>query len=182
MTQPAGRDDVLGEFAVEPVHDRKTIELYLKRYPQFANELLDLVAELGRSYSSSTEELSATNLARIESSWQIYSATPAQSVLSSLSVERLREIAKALRIPRQVISAFRESRVILSTVPKGFLERLAELAGSTVDGLREHGAMPARSYKSDVKPEAGEGIAFEQLLIDAGLSEEQRRDLMSDHD
>mgnify|MGYP007059381028 FL=1 len=48
-------EDVLYAFSVEPKHDRQTLENYLLRYPELAEELIDLshelrlVAELGES-------------------------------------------------------------------------------------------------------------------------------------
>jgi hypothetical protein len=48
-------EDVLFAFSVEPQHDRQTLENYLRRYPELAEELIDLshefrlVAELGES-------------------------------------------------------------------------------------------------------------------------------------
>lgn len=48
-------EDVLYAFSVEPKHDRQTLENYLRRYPELAEELIDLshelrlVAELGES-------------------------------------------------------------------------------------------------------------------------------------
>lgn len=182
MTQAVSRDDVLDGFAAEPVHDRATLERYLGLYPQFANELLDLVAELRRTYEDEADELSSKDLQRIETAWRAYNATGVESVLSSLSVDRLREVSRTLRVPRQVISGFREGRVILSTVPSGFLRRLAGLIGTTVESLGMTAAAPARSYKSDVKPEVAQAISFEQLLIDAGMTEEQRAKILSDRD
>jgi transposase len=46
-------ENVLYAFSVEPKHDRQTLENYLLRYPELADELIDLshelrlVAELG---------------------------------------------------------------------------------------------------------------------------------------
>ena len=42
------REDVLDAFAVEPNHERNTLERYLRDYPQYAAELVDLSRELSR--------------------------------------------------------------------------------------------------------------------------------------
>ena len=39
-------EDVLYAFSVEPKHDRQTLENYLRRYPELAEELIDLSHEL----------------------------------------------------------------------------------------------------------------------------------------
>jgi len=39
-------EDVLYAFSVEPKHDRQTLENYLLRYPELAEELIDLSHEL----------------------------------------------------------------------------------------------------------------------------------------
>lgn len=55
MAKKGSEEDVLYAFSVEPKHDRQTIENYLRRYPELAEELIDLshelrlVAELGES-------------------------------------------------------------------------------------------------------------------------------------
>ena len=52
-------EDVLLAFSVEPVHDRPTLERYLKHYPQFAEDLVDMSHELrigGRGVSESVED------------------------------------------------------------------------------------------------------------------------------
>jgi len=54
-----------------------------------------------------------------------------------LSTPELRDVAKRLDVPRQVITAFRERRVILSTVPRRFLARLAEAVNSSIEILIE---------------------------------------------
>ena len=52
-------EDVLLAFSVEPFHDRTTLEHYLKHYPQFAEDLVDMSHELrigGRSVSDAVED------------------------------------------------------------------------------------------------------------------------------
>lgn len=73
----------------------------------------------------------------------------------------------------------------LSTVPRRFLARLAEATNSSLDQLVDILSSPrssefARSYKSDQKPMASGGVSFEQVLIDAGVPEEKRAQLMSE--
>jgi len=75
--------------------------------------------------------------------------------LAALSVAQVRDLATALGIPRQVLAAFREHRVVASSVPAGFLAKLAALIKASAEQqLKEALTMPptlsgARNYKAD---------------------------------
>lgn len=182
------REDVLDAFAVEPNHDRETLERYLREYPDFALALIDLSRELSRSGFESEEELSADDLARINTAWTTHVSSAPQvsdDPLSSLSISELRELAKQLDVPRQVISAFREKRVVPLSVPRSFLTKMAHALECTFDILTasiapEPSFSAGRSHKSDVKPSSDTLISFEQILIDAGVPAEKRQLLMAD--
>jgi hypothetical protein len=107
--------------------------------------------------------------------------------ISALTVAQLREAAVSLGVRRQVLAAFREHRVIVDSVPRQFLTRLAAIARTTVedltDALRTPGALStARSFKAEAAPHADGQITFDQLLKDAGHSEAERTELMSEDD
>lgn len=192
-TQNPSLEDVLGAFSVEPDPGRETLALYLQRYPQFAEPLIDLSRELHRALPSATRPHTPEDEACIDAAWRRHLNAPNPSpqaeadLFAALSTQELRNISKVLDVPRQVITAFRDRRVILDSVPRSFLERLAaalhrpleRLAASLASTAQ---AAPARSYKSDAKPTAGEPVTFERLLIDAGVSEEKRARLLADAD
>jgi hypothetical protein len=184
------REDVLDAFAVEPSPDRETLERYLREYPQFAPELVDLSRELARDLCEDEDPLSSDKVALIDMAWQRHQGAGQKVVtdpFAKLSVTDLRELAKSLDVPRQVITAFRERRLILTSVPRRFLTRLAALVGVAADQIMEalapHPAPDlARSYKSDGKPDPGLPLTFEQLLTEAGVPAEKRDLLLSDDD
>ena len=64
------REDVLDAFAVEPNHERNTLERYLRDYPQYAAELVDLSRELSRVIFENKEPLSAEDQTLIEGAWR----------------------------------------------------------------------------------------------------------------
>ena len=185
-------EEVLDAYAVEAVHDRATLESYLRDFPQFAEELVDLSREISRLAEYDESPLSATEEALIEKAWQNHARTVARLAgevdpLANLSVPQLREVAHQLGVPRQVITAFRERRVKIESVPKSFLVALSRALGCTVDLLSSvvsatSGPGFSRSYKADIKPTAGEAISFEKLLIDAGMSETKRAQLLAEDD
>lgn len=149
---PAGpqpsREDVLYAFAVESDPGRDTLERYLRDYPQYADELIDLSYELSREVGEDETPLSNEDLALIDQSWQRHTDTAPKAVLdplSTLSVAEQRDLAQQLDLPRQVITAFREHRVDLDSVPLPFLERLATAMNSTTETLRNALALPYNS-------------------------------------
>ena len=182
------REEILDAFAVELSPGRETLERYLRDYPRYATELVDLSRELSRSIHEDDGPLTAEAQAAIEVAWERHVAAAPKVVadpFAILSVQDLRDVAKQLDVPRQVITAFREHRVFIDTVPRKFLGRLAAAINSTVDLVREAliaqtGSTLARSYKADGKPSAETAATFERLLIDAGVSEEKRTTLLAD--
>lgn len=185
--QPS-REDVLDAFAVEPSHGREILEHYLREYPHFSNELVDLSRELSRVPDEAQRPMSPQEQAMVEEAWQQHMPIETKSAkdpLAEVSVAQLREIAVQLDVPWQVVTAFRERRVVATSVPRAFLTRMAAALNCTVDLLVSTLTMPsgqtlARSYKADGKPSAETAATFERLLIDAGVSEEKRIALLAD--
>jgi hypothetical protein len=182
------REDVLDAFAVESDAGRDTLERYLRDYPEYAVELIDLSRELSRVLVEDEEPLSAEDQALIKMAWQRHMDAAPKAIsdpLAALSAAELREVAQSLDVPRQVVTAFRERRVIAASVPRRFLVRFAATVNSTVDLFTSALALPpspslARSYKSAAKPRTDALVTFEKLLLDAGVSDEKRAQLMAD--
>ena len=182
------REDVTFAFAVEPLHDRATLERYLRDYPEYAGDLIDLGRELSRVVAEWTEPLSIEERSVIETAVAAQSrdVQTAGDLFAPLSVAALKEIAAHLAVPRQVITAFRERRVRLDTVPGHFLSVLARELGGTLQDFRIYylnagsssGAVAA--YKSKVKPAVPDPVSFEQLLIEASVPKPQRERLLAD--
>ncbi|BCH19651.1 hypothetical protein [Mesorhizobium sp. L-2-11] len=188
---PAGerpsRESVLDAFAVEIETDRSTLERYLRLYPEYAAELVDLSRELSRETSEDVAALSAADQALIDAAWSRHAAAmPAATSdpFAALTVDDWRAVAQRLELPRQVVTALRERRVLLVSIPRRFLQSLAEAMGSTVTHLKSSWGSAefsaARSYKADGKPVAGEQVTLEQVLIDAGVPAETRDRLLAE--
>ena len=191
MSQPSrpSREEILGAFSVEPRPNRETLERYLRAYPEYAEELIDLSIEVGRDLRQHDAPLSLKDRAKIDEAWRRHSAIRRNSIsdpFAALSVADLREVARRLGVPRQVVTAFRECRVVVQTVPRAFLARLADAVNISAANLEGFlltpitAPVPARSYKADSKPVANEPVSFERLLIDAGIPEDKRAELMAD--
>lgn len=181
------RDQVLELFAMELDTGGHTLQRYLREYPEYATQLVDLSQEIFRFGIQDESPLSIEDQMRIDTAWSRIQSAPSKVVtdpLAGLSVPQLREIAQTLKVPRQVITAFRERTVIVSSVPRYFLNRLASLVGSSIQDLLGTLTSPpqslARSYKANGKPTEAVRVTFEQLLRDAGLSDEDIKLLLAD--
>lgn len=183
----ASREAVLDAFAVESEPDRSTLERYLRLYPEYAAELVDLSRELCREIPEDDAPLSAADQALIKAAWSQHAkALPAAGPdpFAALTADDWRAVARQLDLPRQVITALRERRVSLLSIPQRFLKKLAEAMRCSLTQLQMcWGTAPltaARSYKADGKPSAGEQVSFEKVLIDAGVSDERRAELLTE--
>ncbi len=190
---PAGerpsRESVLDAFAVESEAGRSNLERYLRLYPEYAAELVDLSRELNRVTSEDVAPLSTADRALIDAAWSQHAkAVPAATAdpFAALTVDDWRTVAQIMDVPRQVVTAVRERRIFLASIPRRFLAKLAEAMRSSVEQLElswePAPLLVARSYKADNKPAVGEQATFEQVLIDAGVPAEKRARLLAEAD
>jgi hypothetical protein len=182
------RESVLDAFAVESEHGRATLQRYLELYPEYAGDLIDLSRELNRAKTIDLEPLSPADQALIDAVWSKHKAAVSTTAasLESLTVEDWRAVATELDVPRQVVTALREKRISLASIPRRFLRRLADATRSSIDQLEAFWSAGqfagARSYKADGKPSIGSQATFEQALIDAGVPAEKRAALLAEED
>jgi hypothetical protein len=177
-------EEVLLAFAVEPVHDRATLERYLELYPRFAEDLVDLSHELrvgGRGLSEAVEDEATVRRALHQLVGASARATAANP-FDAFRGEAFADLADMLRVPRSLLMAFRDRLVIASTVPATFAARVARGARTTVADLMKHLELPSllapqASYKADGKPSAAEKVAFDALLKSNGVTDEQKTDI-----
>lgn len=183
------RESVLDAFAVESAPDRSTLERYLRLYPEYAGDLVDLSRELSREACDDDTALSTVDQGLIDAAWSQHAAAvpaPTADPFAALTVEDWRSVAQRLDVPRQVVTALRERRVSFFSIPRRFLVKFAEAVSSSVAQL-ELSWGPAqlaagRSYKADGKPSVGEQVTLEQVLIDAGVPAEKRARLLAEVD
>lgn len=178
--------DVLSAFSVEPDTGRATLERYLRDYPDYAEELIDLSYEI--SVPAASSAASKQDEEMIDQAWRRHiRAQHSVDLLANLTAPQLKDLALALEIPRQVLTAFRERSILVPSVPKAFLAKFAEKISADLDDLWVSLVSPpaaslARSYKADGRPAPPEQITFERALIDAGVPEDKRDRLLSTDD
>ena len=129
--------------------------------------------------TEATGPLSAEDIAFIDKAWKRHQAVALAvraNPFAAVTVSVLREVANTLGIRRSVLTAFRERKVIFSSVPQAFLLRLASALNTPADALTKFlklspNPQPACSYKADQKPKDSGPVTFEQLLIESGMPE-----------
>lgn len=181
--------DVLDRFMLEDDQGSTTLERYVRGYPQFAAQLIDLSRMAATAENDPDVPLTGAAQSRIDAAWISYSAALAQrpsvDPFQALTGERGKSLARTLDVPRQVVTCFREHRVLPATVPKPVLRVLAEeldlplphviaAMGGTVQASR------GRQFKADGEPGGVEQMSFEQVLIGAGVTEENCARLLAD--
>lgn len=189
---PLSIEDVLDLFLMEEEHGAEVLARYVRAYPEFAVQLIDLSRLIASSDVDNDRPLSATDQSRIDAAWIAHAAAgpanpPNGDPFTALSGDRSKALSLTLGIPRQVITCFRERKIDPSSVPNPILQRFADeldVPLAHVIAAMRQSAQPSmgRSYKAVGKPGAGGQVSFEQVLIDAGVPEADRARLLAGDD
>jgi hypothetical protein len=134
---------------------------------QFQNRLFEM-----------SQERTAAPSARV-------ATTPVANPFASLDRERFRALASRIDANAVMLSKLRDRLIDPATIPRRFCDHLAEEMDEPVDALIAHLYAPpevssARQlYKAEGKPSLTARQNFEEAVAGSGLSEEQRRRLLS---
>lgn len=189
---PTALDDVLDLFQMEEVHDGEVLARYVEAHPQFALQLIDLSRLLATPDTDNQEPLSALERSRIDAAWIIHKAAGPElpegaNPLDALVGERGKALAARLGVPRQVVTCLRERKVDPARTPRPILRTLGDALAipeaHVIAAMRQPSPSASRrSFKSDGKPGARDQVSFEQVLIDAAVSDADRARLLADGD
>lgn len=189
---PLTLEAVLDRFQMEEVHDGDVLSRYVQAHPQFALQLIDLSRLIATPDVEDESPLSAIEQSRIDAAWIAHKAAgpemlPANDPLATLVGDRSKALAVKLGVPRQVITCFREHKIIPASVPQPVLWAAADVLRITTPEVIVAMQQPptstmVRSYKAVAKPSPGEQVSFEQVLIDAGVTAEDRLRLLASGD
>lgn len=187
-------EDVLLAFAVEPEHDRATLQRYIQSYPHLADDLLDLSLDI-RLRRAGNRGSSPVDEKWVEESWAAFQAAmptdPSAAVadpFATASTEELVALRRSLGVPSGVIQGFSTRLVDIATVPAWIVDTVAQGVRTGVGDLRAFMAGQTRlatglSYKSDEAPAAAAAkITFEELLVQCKVPDGKRRELLEDRD
>ena len=188
MTDPTP-DDVLFAFSVEPHHDRTTLERYLRVYPAFAEDLIDLAHELRMVEELGPSEDVADAEEAAHAAWLEYASavtpTAPQDIFARFKGQSFVALANRLNVPRSVLASLRDRLVVPGSIPRRFLVRFSDAVGASIEVVRSYlqqpaAVSPALSFKAHEKPSVPAQVTFEQLLQNTHLTESQAADLKQD--
>lgn len=177
---PEEAENVLAAFAVEPSHDKKTLNRYLAAHPNLRSELLALALELEfEEIDDSPLDLESSIAAE---SWARYSRT-SSAPLTAASFSR--EVAKSMGVKTAVVVQLRDRAILFASIPKRFLTSLAKAVGAGVDEVSAYlGAprtlAPGASYKSDGKPIAAQQMTLADVMRQCGHTPEEIAKLLGE--
>lgn len=180
--------EVLLAFAVEPVHDRKTLERYLAEYPQHADALVDCSSELMLD-SMRSDDASPVSDEVIDRAWRQFEVAVGQPVVrptanpfAALKRNDFKEVAKNLNISNLLLMRFRDRAIDFATIPRSFVQRIAAELGASPVTLSAYlrnppGMVSSQSFRSSVKPTVAEQMSFERAIATSQLTPEQQEAL-----
>ncbi len=169
ISSDATLEDVLHAFSIkQSVPDAKLLNEFVRRYPQYSEELTDLAAalvldtlggglkdpgklgkevtaainspEVSRAVSRFHSKLSAVQMARGSSSESEDSPerTNVPNPFAVLSPADFKALAEQLNINNVFLMRFRDRVIVLSTIPEKFICTVAEVLGVAKDVVVAH--------------------------------------------
>ena len=168
MSQDEIRDDVLSAFAVEPNCNCETLDRYLKKYPQFTNELIDLSTELRLEESRPATSAEPIDDPGCEGAWTTFaSVAPNVSALANpftkFRGQAFVSFCKSLRLPRSIVVALRDRLVEPASIPALLVEAISRLSDATSEAVQQ--------YLSQ-QPTTMTTMEFLMIMIPANIGDE----------
>jgi hypothetical protein len=178
-------EEVLLAFSVEPTHDRKTLEQYLREYPEHAKALaacsIELMVDATRS-----GEAAVTSGDAVDRAWQRFQSVvslrddmPVVNPFATLNPTTFKSLAKKLNINNLFLIRLRDRAIDAATIPRCFVQGLANELGATVDAVAAYLRSPpamvsSHSFRSTTKPAVTEQISFEKAVETSQLTQAQQ--------
>lgn len=181
-------EEVLLAFAVEPTHDRKTLERYLSEFPEHSIALVDCSIELMLDSTRSDNVVESTE-DTIEHAWQRFQAImsvddDAQLInpFAKLNSTAFKSLAKRLDITNLLLVRLRDRAIEPMTIPIRFIQKLAAELEVTVDAVLAFlngspSMISNHSFRSSVKPMVTNQITFQEAIETSQLTESQKNTL-----
>lgn len=178
-------EEVLLAFSVEPTHDRKTLEQYLREYPEHAKALVACSIELMVD-ATRGDEVEVTSEGAVDRAWQRFQTAVSLpddvSVINpfaTLNPTAFKSLAKKLDINNLLLIRLRDRAIVAATIPRRFVQRLATELGATAEAVMDYLRSPpamvsGHSFRSAVKPAVTEQIPFEKAVETSQLTVAQQ--------
>lgn len=168
-------EEVLLAFSVEPTHDRKTLEQYLKEYPEHAKALVACSIELMVDATRS-DDVAVSSEGAVDRAWQRFQTVVGQpddvlvtNPFATLNPTAFRSLAKKLDITNLLLIRLRDRAIVAATIPRRFVQGLATELGATAEAVMDYLQSPpamvsGHSFRSAVKPAVTEQISFAEAI------------------
>lgn len=168
-------EEILLAFSVEPSHDRKTLEQYLREYPEHAKALVICSIEL-MADATRNDDAIVTSEDAIDRAWQRFQTVVGQpddvlvkNPFAKLNPTAFKLLAKKLNITNLLLIRLRDRAIIAATIPRRFVEGLATELGATAEAVIGYLQSPpamvsGHSFRSTVKPAVIEQISFMEAI------------------
>lgn len=168
-------EEVLLAFSVEPTHDHKTLEQYLREYPEHAKALVTCSIELMVD-AARNDEVVVTSEGAVDRAWQRFQTVVGQSddvlvvnPFATLNPTAFRSLAKKLGITNLLLIRLRDRAIVAATIPRRFVQGLASELGATAEAVMGYLQSPpamvsGHSFRSAVKPAVTEQISFAEAI------------------
>lgn len=168
-------EDILLAFSVEPSHDRKTLEQYLREYPEHAKALVTCSIELMVD-ATRNDDVVVTSEGAIDRAWQRFQTVVGQpddvlvtNPFAALNPTAFKLLAKKLNITNLLLIRLRDRAIVAATIPRRFVEGLATELGATAETVMGYLQSPpamvsGHSFRSTVKPAVTEQISFVEAI------------------
>lgn len=202
-------EEVLYEFSLEKtVPDAELLEVYVKRFPEYAAALTDLAVAialdteieakqagdvLGAEVSPAVSRAMSRFHNRLFDVQQRRGGAAAATAASQqaaaenpflrLDKNQFRQFAQGLHCNNVFVGLLRDREIIAETMTDGFKHKVAEELQAPIELVAAHFAAPAavaqgQHYKTDDKPQSAEKIPFDEAVRKSGLSLDQQNFLM----
>lgn len=177
---PNDIENILAAFAVEPNHDKDTLDRYLATYPDLRSDFLNLLLEL--EFDDGDETPLDLDSPVVAASWSRYSQVAAEP-LSAKSFTK--EVAATMGVRTAVVMQLRDRAVLFASIPKRFLVRLAHALGTGIEELTSYLSAPrvlaaGASYKADAKPNVAPQMELASVLAQCGHTPEEIDELVDE--
>ncbi len=168
-------EEVLLAFSVEPTHDRKTLEQYLREYPEHAKALVACSIELMVDATRS-DDVAVTSEGAVDRAWQRFQTAVSQpgdvlvtNPFATLNPTAFRSLARKLDITNLLLVRLRDRAIVAATIPRRFVQGLATELGATAEAVMDYLQSPpamvsGHSFRSAVKPAVAEQISFAEAI------------------
>ncbi|MDI1339992.1 hypothetical protein [Polaromonas sp.] len=168
-------EEVLLAFSVEPTHDRKTLEQYLREYPEHAKALVACSIEWMVDATRS-DDVAVTSEGAVDRAWQRFQTVVSQpgdvlvtNPFATLNPTAFRSLAKRLDITNLLLVRLRDRAIVAATIPGRFVQGLATELGATAEAVMDYLQSPpamvsGHSFRSAVKPAVAEQISFTEAI------------------